>query len=319
MHHRKRQAHQIRLALLRQVCRNRQARLTRMATPTPTANLAHPDPRKPQDSLARPATLRQHLKPRDRLTFQDLQRARPIRLPRPRLRPQLIRPARPNLQTRLPNMRPRACPRLPRRTPRQPRLTCSRRLSPMLSSLLRRPPTRNRRAAKTVTAVRAVVPELLMPLVFFSIRDAYDECARLTPRSIQSRPSDNSHESAQLSPSQIHTPSIHPSSSVAPPHPAVSSISTPSNGAHRMPSNQGHHITLGTSARDLSSSLPHQARVVFSDRPDHIEPCDGLYSHGAGELIDMCVEMDLIAFAPQGTMVSITGWTPRCHHADTVK
>lgn len=60
-------------------------------------------------------------------------------------------------------------------------------------------------------------------------------------------------------------------------------------------------VVLASSARDVH---PQQLRIVFGERADRVEPCDGLYEHGTGQLVDACISADLLTVAPKGTWVS---------------
>jgi hypothetical protein len=46
------------------------------------------------------------------------------------------------------------------------------------------------------------------------------------------------------------------------------------------------------------------AMVPFGSKPDNIVPCDGTTVHNSDEFVDMCIEMDLLASAPEHTKVS---------------
>ena len=54
---------------------------------------------------------------------------------------------------------------------------------------------------------------------------------------------------------------------------------------------------------DKDKTCLRPAQIAYASRPDHVEPCDGVYLHGAHDLVDMCIEVDLLAYAPVNTKV----------------
>lgn len=77
-------------------------------------------------------------------------------------------------------------------------------------------------------------------------------------------------------------------------------------GPNRINNNgDGHVIGVSSSTRRGMKPIDLKiAQVQIGNLPQHVRPCD-TYRHGAnGELVDACIEADLLAYAPKHTFVS---------------
>ena len=72
-----------------------------------------------------------------------------------------------------------------------------------------------------------------------------------------------------------------------------------------MDKNQGYDVNIVTSARDLARVQPQKVRFAFSEKPEHVMPCDGLNSHTAGEIVDACIDAELLNLSPKNTWVRL--------------
>lgn len=67
----------------------------------------------------------------------------------------------------------------------------------------------------------------------------------------------------------------------------------------------GHTIGLASSTRRGVNTVDLRvARIELGKLPQHVRPCDTHKHHGQSELVDACIEADLLAYAPKHTFVS---------------
>jgi hypothetical protein len=46
------------------------------------------------------------------------------------------------------------------------------------------------------------------------------------------------------------------------------------------------------------------AKVEYGKVPEHVRPCDNIRNGKQGEYLDMCIEADMLDYAPKHTVVS---------------